>query len=410
MFLGQMEAADMARTQSDRIRSEGHRQKPQKVLFLIDHLHMGGAERMLAAVAPRVASRGMSVRVCVLDRDPNPVMADVLTAAGVPVDRVPFGRIVDPLRWRQLHKYLGAQRPDVVHTQLEIANVAGLTLSKRLGLPTVSTLHTIEPRQALGRSELRRRLERRVLARCADQVVCVSQALLDFCREEHGMSARQLRLLYNGIDIGTFRPLPEEARNRVRRSLGVAPDAPMFITVAVLRQPKGIEFMIRAFASLCRRDPDARYLVVGSGDDRERLEALAGDLGVSSQVIFAGMRDDIPELVAASDIFVLPTLTEALPTVLAEAAAIGKPIVASAVGGVPEMIEDGETGLLVPPANCEALAAACGRLLANPALRQRMGQAARGLAMDRFDLELHADRLCGLYNRLAAQSEKQTCA
>ena len=184
----------------------------------------------------------------------------------------------------------------------------------------------------------------------------------------------------------------------------------MFITVAVLRQPKGIEFMIRAFASLCRRDPDARYLVVGSGDDRERLEALAGELGVSSQVIFAGMRDDIPELVAASDVFVLPTLTEALPTVLAEAAAIGKPIVASAVGGVPEMVEDGETGLLVPPADTEALAAACGRLLANPALRQRMGQAARSLAMDRFDLELHADRLCGLYDRLAVQSEKQPCA
>ncbi len=400
----------MALTPSDSIRSDRHRQRPQKVLFLIDHLHMGGAERMLAAVAPRVVARGNTVRVCVLDRDPHPAMADDLIAAGVPVDRVPFGRIVDPPRWRQLYKYLGEQRPDVVHTQLEIANVAGLTLSKRLGLPTVSTLHTIEPRQAPSRSELRRRLERRILSRCADRVVCVSQALLDFCRNEHGMPADRLRLLHNGIDIGAFRPLLGEARNRVRRSMGLAPDAPVFITVAVLRRPKGIEFMIRAFALLCRRDPDARYLIVGSGDDRERLEALAWDLGVSAQVIFAGMRDDIPELVAASDVFVLPTLTEALPTVLAEAAASGTPIVASAVGGVPEMVEDGETGLLVPPSDSEALAEACGRLLADPALRQRMGKAARGLAMDRFDLELHADRLCGLYDRVLAQAEKPTCA
>ncbi len=232
MFLGQTEAVDMARTRSDSIRSDGHRHRPQKVLFFIDHLHMGGAERLLAAVAPRVAARGNSVRVCVLDRDPQPAMAGDLIAAGIPVDRVPFGRMVDPPRWRQLYTYLGEQRPDVVHTQLEIANIAGLTLSKRLGIPTVSTLHTIEPRQAPSRSELRRRLERRVLSRCADRVVCVSEALLDFCRDEHRMPTDRLCLLHNGIDVGAFRPLPEESRNRVRRSMGLSPDAPVFITVA----------------------------------------------------------------------------------------------------------------------------------------------------------------------------------
>ena len=411
MFDVQIRTLEEARGSLDSIRSDGHQRRPRKVLLLIDHLHMGGAERVLAAVAPRMAARGVSVRVCVLDGDPYPALAGDLIDAGVPVDRIAFRRLVDPLGWRNLNNYLVEHKPDIVHTQLEFANVAGLTLSKRQAFATMVTLHTIEPRQSPDRAELRRRLERLVLARSADRIVSVSRALMDFCLDQHGLPSERLRVLHNGINLDDFRPLPADVRKQVRRSMGLPSKAPVFITVAVLRQPKGIEFMIRAFSLLCRRDPDARYLIVGSGDDRDRLENLARELGVSSQVIFAGMRQDIPALVAASDVFVLPSLTEALPTVLAEAAAGGKPIIATTVGGVPEMVADGETGLLVPPSDSEALVEACGRMLENPSLRQRMGRAGRRLAVDRFDLEQHVDHLLNLYDEMmVAQSEKRTCA
>ena len=382
----------------------------RRVLFLIDHLHMGGAERILAAVAPRIAKCGFSVRVCALARDTDFTMAERLSQAGVSVDRIEFRRLLDPLRWRKLDRYLGNLSPHIVHAQLEYANTAGLALAKRRGAATVTTLHTIEPRAKPDRAELRRRLERWSIARLADRILCVSQALLEFCRDVHHLPADRLALLRNGIDIEAFRSQHPEARARLRTSFGLSDETPVLITVAVLRPPKGIEFMIRAFAMLCESEPEAHYLIVGAGTDGPRLEALARELGVSSRIQFTGMRDDIPALLAASDIFVLPSLTEALPTVLAEAAASAKPVVATSVGGAPEMLVEGETGLLVPPGDPEALAGACRRLLASPELCRRMGEAGQRLAIDRFDLEQQADRLAELYDGLLARTGRPACA
>ena len=145
-----------------------------------------------------------------------------------------------------------------------------------------------------------------------------------------------------------------------------------------------------------------RYLLVGDGPHRPALEAQVADLGLGDQVAFTGAREDVPRLLAAADLFVLPSLTEALPTVLAEAMAAGLPIVATTVGGIPEMTRHGEAALLVPPADPGALAAAVCRLLSNPRQAAAMGRSGRRLVAARFDIRTQAKALADDYRALAA--------
>ena len=181
----------------------------------------------------------------------------------------------------------------------------------------------------------------------------------------------------------------------------------MLLTVAVLREPKGIGYMLEALPRLLPAFPDLRYVVVGDGPDRTRLENMVARLGLGGSVLFAGTRNDVNEILPAADVFVLPSLTEALPTVLAEAAACDLPIVATDVGGVAEMVEDGVTGFVVPPADPAALATRCGELLAQPHFRRRMAAAGRRVAEERFDLDRQSERLGELYGMLVRQGRSR---
>jgi glycosyltransferase involved in cell wall biosynthesis len=155
--------------------------------------------------------------------------------------------------------------------------------------------------------------------------------------------------------------------------------------------------MIRALTQVLASHPNTYYLIVGSGSHLDALIEEADKAGVSERVIFAGMRRDVPRLLAASDVFVLPTLTEALPTVLAEAMAARLPVIASHVGGVPEMIAEGRNGLLVKPEDSDGLAQACIRLLAKPDERSALGAAGWQVVNQKFSIERQVDQLRELY-------------
>jgi glycosyltransferase involved in cell wall biosynthesis len=169
------------------------------------------------------------------------------------------------------------------------------------------------------------------------------------------------------------------------------------VTVAVLRPPKGIQFMIRALPTILAAHPNTYYLIVGSGAHQDALREEVRRAAIEDRVLFAGMRRDVPRVLAASDLFVLPTLTEALPTVLAEAMAAKLPIVASRVGGIPEMIQDGQNGILVQPEDPETLAGACIQLLNSPEKRIEMGAAGHRIANQKFSIERQVHQLKELY-------------
>jgi glycosyltransferase involved in cell wall biosynthesis len=241
----------------------------------------------------------------------------------------------------------------------------------------------------------------------SDRIIAVSEETRQHHIRHAHFAPHKTVTLYNGINLAPFEAAGASERQAIRQELGIPPDVPVLTTVAVLRRPKGIHYMLEALPQIVQAVPEVRYLIVGDGEQRATLRDLAAAQGVAEQVIFAGSRSDVPAVLAASDIFVLPTLTEALPTVLAEAMGARKPIIASAVGGVPEMIERERNGLLVPPAEPQRLAEACIRLLRNPAAAQMMGHTGRTIAHERFEITLQARRLGILYQELLTNRRRK---
>jgi glycosyltransferase involved in cell wall biosynthesis len=372
----------------------------KRIVWLIDGLGMGGAERLMIPIMRHLDTTRFEPRVCALQvKEGNPVAGE-LRGMGIPVDLLPVRRLRDLTALPRLVLYLRRHRADLVHTQLEFSNTLGSLAARLLRLPAVCTLHTLDAPQRGSKTYRRLRVMWWSLRIFSDRVIAVSEG----ARRSHllvsGDSPDRVITLYNGIDLSRF-PGPDDApRSQIRQELGIPPDAPLLITVAVLRPPKGIQYLVEALPAILEAVPGAYYLVVGDGEHRPALEALAASRSVAERVIFAGMRRDVPRLLAAADVFVLPTLTEALPTVVAEAMAARKPVIASAVGGVPEMVADRHSGLLLPPADVPALAGACIDLLSHPDRARAMGEAGRQIAEERFDILTQTRRLGDLYGQL----------
>lgn len=376
--------------------------RPARIVFLIDGLGMGGAERLMVPVLQHLDRARFEPRVCALQiRQGNP-MADQLRDLDVPVDQVPVRRLRDITALPRIARYLRAHRADLVHTQLEFSNTLGCLAAKLNRIPSLSTLHSLDMPKERSKYAFRLKLMYWSLRRNADRVLAVSEQARQHYLAASGDRPEHAVTLYNGISVASYAALDQAERAAARRSLGIAEDAQVLITVAVLREMKGIQYMIRALPTLLQTVPNATYLVVGDGDHRAALEAEAAAQGVEGHVIFAGMRADVPELLSAADVFVLPTLTEALPTVLAEAMAARLPLVASAVGGVPEMIEDRQNGLLLPPADPDALAKACAAVLSDPSFARRIAEAGHAVVEEKFNIQRQVQRLEAVYNEVLA--------
>ncbi len=369
-----------------------------KIAYVIDGLGMGGAERLMVPSLKHLNRDDFEAYVCALQsKDGNP-MAEEIRALGIPVECLEIKRLRDWNALPRLTGYLKRIGADLVHTQLEFANILGNISAKYLRLPSVCTIHVMSSLDVKTKTKLHQRVEWFALRHFCDRVISVSEEARQYHLTISGAPASQVTTLYNGIDLSGFVNI-DRARERaaVRSEFKIPPDATVLTTVAVLRPPKGIQFMIRALPSILASYPNAYYLIVGDGSHRDALLEEVQKADVKDRVIFAGMRKDVARLLAASDIFVLPTLTEALPTVLAEAMAAHLPIVASRVGGIPEMIVDGQNGCLVEPEDLNSLHSACRQLIGNSGIRQTMGVAGWQTADQKFNIERQVDKLEELY-------------
>jgi glycosyltransferase involved in cell wall biosynthesis len=386
--------------------SSGRVKRKYNIIFLIDGLGMGGAERLMVPILRNLNRDYFEPRVCVLHiKGGNPI-ADDLRALGIPVDLILVPYLRDVTALPRLYRYLKDVRADLVHTQLETADILGNIAAKFLRLPSVSTIHTMPSQNMKLKSRLHQDVELFVLRYFSNVVVSVSEEARKFYLDISRIPPGKLLTIYNGIDLSHFENLDyQQERIRTRQEFGIPNDAKLLVTVAVLREFKGIQFMIRALPAILSEDPNVYYLVVGNGSHRDSLEQEVDKAGVRDHVIFAGQRSDIPQLLAASDLFVLPTLTEALPTVLAEAMAARLPIVASAVGGVPEMVVHGENGLLLPSGDSEALAIACISLMADAERRKAMGERGWQVVTEKFNIHTQVDKLKELYLNLIKKLE-----
>ena len=368
------------------------------VVYLIDGLGMGGAERLMVPLLKHLNREIFDPRVCVFQiKDGNPI-ADDLGAINVPVDYLPIPYLRDLSALPRLRRYLKMVQADLVHTQLEFADTLGNIASKLLRLPSVCTIHTM-PLQEIGiKRKSHQKAEWLALRFFCDRIISVSEEARLYHLGISHAAPEKVSTIYNGIDLTHYRHIDrQKVRVEVRNELDIPVEANVLATVAVLRDLKGIQFMIRAMPKILASYPDAYYLIAGDGTYRDTLVAEVAELGVENRVIFTGMRKDVPRILSASDVFVLPTLTEALPTVLAEAMAAHLPIVASAVGGIPEMINDYDNGRLVSPGNVQQLTDVVIELLSDGGSRQKMGEAGWEVVNRKFNISEQVRRLSDLY-------------
>ncbi|HKB26083.1 MAG TPA: glycosyltransferase family 4 protein, partial [Methylomirabilota bacterium] len=238
----------------------------------------------------------------------------------------------------------------------------------------------------------------RALGWLADRVIVISHAV---ARRFPRALARKVRVVPNGADLERFAPRPPSAR--LRAALGIPDGTPAVVSVGRFVALKGYGHLLDAAAALDAERPGVHWILVGDGELRADLEARARSLGLAARVHFTGWRDDIPDLMALGDLLVLPSLAEPFGRVLIEAMAMARAVVATSAGGVPEIVVHGETGLLVPPADPRALAAAVRELLDDPARAARLGAAGRRRAQAEFGLARHAAAVGALYDELLSE-------
>jgi glycosyltransferase involved in cell wall biosynthesis len=303
---------------------------------------------------------------------------------------------------------LAELEPAVVHDHMYRAEVVGTLAVRRaitMGLPrpfVISTVHSSRVRSASDRALLAR------LTPEMDRLIAVSRSIAAKIERE-GRRGTPVELIPNGVEIVT----PDrDAGAQVRRELGVPEMAPLVGVVARMEPEKGHPTLLEAWPLVRRHVPDARLVIVGEGSRQAALERHARRLGLLADpaaVVFAGRRDDVTAIVAALDVAVLPSYREAQGVSLLEAMGMARPIVASRVGGIPEFVDDGVSGLLVPPRDRAALADALVRVLTDGALAERLGSAARDVVRERYCLDDMVRRIEGVYEEgVAAQQALMT--
>lgn len=377
-----------------------------RALVLISGLPTGGAERVTVRFLRSLRSRSLRSReaetvLCTVTDRLDGAPAEAAARAGIPRRDLGARRLLDPGAFARLVRLLREERIDVVHAHGQDASV--LAAAARLVRPSalVVTRHVLDEPATTHRERVRARLAV-AAARRADAVVAVSAAVEERLEELAPGIASRVHVIPNGIDIDAFAPAGAAVREALRSSLGLEDGHRAVLVPAVLRRGKGHGLLLDALPEIRRRVPEARILLAGSGEREDELRRRVREEGFGRAVSFLGFRDDVPDLMAASELVVLPSSAEALPTALLEAGAAARPVVATRVGGTPEVVEDGRTGLLVPPGDPAALADAVAGLLSDPERARSYGRAARDRVEERFAIERQIERTVDLWRRAAA--------
>jgi glycosyltransferase involved in cell wall biosynthesis len=374
-----------------------------RVLHIITRLDVGGSTENTVISATRMPRTEFT---CSLisghTADPPPGVAESLSRAGVPWIQVPhLRRSVHPIAdcgalWG-LWRLMRTMQPDIVHTHSSKAGFLGRLAARIAGVPHIVHTphgHIFEGYFSPGRTRAFTALER-LAARWTDRIITLSdEEARDHLR--HGIGRpEQFVTIPSGVDLDGV-----QAASPVRLVTG----GPVIGAVARLVPVKGLHYLIDAAPDILRRYPDARFLLVGDGEMRPALKAQARSLGLADRIVFTGFREDVPSVIAGTDIVVLPSVNEGMGRVLVMAMALGKPIVATRVGGVAELLQNGEAGLLVPPRDAAALAEAILTLLQDPVRALALGQAGRRLA-PRYSAEAMLDALARVYHEITTHGQ-----
>jgi glycosyltransferase involved in cell wall biosynthesis len=378
-----------------------------RVVTLIDLLSThGGAEQFALRVAMGLDPERFESILCVSRWPLTPAEAKLYPTGGAEalelleregVRFLPLRRRfkVDPGAWIRLERFLRRERVDILHAHKFGSNVWGTLVGRMARVPVVlAHEHT----WSYEGQPLRRFVDREIIARGADAFVAVSREDQRRMIEIEGIDASRTRFLPIGI-----LPSPPPTGGDIRAELGIEPSAPVIGIVGLLRPQKAHQVLLRAVAELVGDWPDIQLLIVGDGPERAALEQLIGELHLQENVRILGLRTDVPDILRAIDIAACTSNFEGSPLSVMEYMDAALPLVATAVGGIPDLIEPGVHGLLVAPGDSSAMAEAIRELLRDPRRAREMGERARERRRAEFDLDVVIRRLEDLYGELLAQ-------
>lgn len=352
----------------------------------------GGTELNAVRVAEQMTARGHHVEVFTLR--PEGTMGTRYAAAGIPVHPVPVRSLVGLHTLRQIRVFaarLRAGRFDVVHSHDLYTNVVATCAARLAGVPAV-----VASKRWMQWGRAHRTLNRAAF-RLAHTVLGNSGRVGASLTEEDGVPRGRVAVVPNFVEEAAFERWPAGETASRRHALGIAPDAPVVGIVARLREEKDHALLLDAIALVRQRVPEVRLVLVGDGPEQEALERRADALGLREAVVFAGHLPNRPNPHQLFDVSVLCSKHEGFPNTLVEAMAASRPVVATAVGGVPDAVVDGTTGVLVPPGDAARLAEAIVGLLRDAGAARRMGEAGHAVARERFHAPVVMQRLLRMY-------------
>lgn len=356
--------------------------RPLRILVGLESSGPGGAENMVASLAAGLRARGHDASIIT---DQPGWMTDRAQAAGVPVWIETQAPGID-LKWiGRLARRMRTERIDVFHSHEFSMNVFGGAAALLARVPHLATIHgrhyvTESPRRVMAY---------RLLRRLGVPIVAVSADLRAFLAKGFGLDPSRLEIVANGIEVPADPTrLSGAIRDAARSRLGLPTQVPLLLCVGNLYPVKDHATLVRALSGL----PGVHLAIAGRGDEEANLRRLAQELGLADRLHLLGLRDDVPALIDVADVFVQPSQSEGLPLAVLEAMGHGIPVVASRVGGIPEAIKEGESGLLVPPGDSAGFAGAIGKILRSSSLADALGKGGRARALAEFSFGTMVDR------------------
>lgn len=355
-----------------------------RVAYILTAIDFGGSDRVSLNFLKNVDRKRFEIVPILLTRpwEEENIFIRELRKEGYPIEKVPvalrprsegrdYFRILRCLKIA--HSILKKGSFDLVHTHGYFADIVGIPVAKKLSIPTIATCHGFISNDRNLR--IYNRLDRLVL-KFSDKIIAVSEEIKKELIQS-GINESRIGVILNAVNTNIRSEQASESRREKRRQLKIGEEERVVGYVGRLSEEKGIKNLMIAASMLIRSGTLVKVLILGEGPERKELEALVEKEGLTERVIFAGFQTDVESWMPALDLFCLPSLTEGTPMALLEAMAHGVPVVATAVGGVPGVIQSGRNGLLVSPNQSEALRDAIAQLLKEEALRRSLSEAAR---------------------------------
>jgi len=375
------------------------------IIYIIDNIEFGGGERVFSQIIRGLSKERFSVFVA---SNPGGIFEKKLMEVGIKIDPLDMTHRYNIGTISQLKKIIKTKDVQIVHSQGGRADFFARMAARIANVPIIisSMAMLVEGYDvSILRKSLYVLMDRQT-ERWVDRFIILSEASRRTLIERHKIPPEKIVKIHNGIEIEEYHPDIKEVRNKkleLRRELGLKSDVPVIGAIGRLVWQKGFEYLIRAIPQVIEAFPEAKFLIVGEGPLRRRLEELSERLKIEDNIIFTGFRSDIKDILATIELLAIPSLLEGLPIVLLEGMAMAKPIVATRIDGMTEVLENSETGLLVPAKNPHKLAEAIIEILKNKTKADLLGQNARKIVEEKFSVKKMVEQTELVYEKLLTE-------